>query len=228
MKKIGFLLLTTLLITGCNYISITKEEHTPGLDNSSYDGIIGRDNNVSYFNGDTFDRESAIAHEITFKETEDNVEFTMDKVQNFKDIIIDNDNIVSDVLNLKEVASFRNSEKVQGVSSGVRVGYPSDVIDGKLSLKFNISYKSCDIFAYPRYGLSYVEEGTKELIDELPAISANGSRYIKVNNENGEIADEISNIQSKTCSYNFAIEKDTLDLVVFGSRAIIYKIILYC
>lgn len=218
MKKV-FLLIFPLILSGCT-VNFIKDPHAPGLDNSS--SVYKRNN--SFYGGDSINKAALTAHEITFVETEDEIDFIESNIDTFTTYCIDNDNIIQSVESLNDVSTFFHSEENEALSSGIKVGYPSKSVNGDINFLLAANCRALEVFAYPRYGVIFDGEGSKIEIDsEKTGISANGSSYIAVATNQ-----EFENLQITTCSFNFASESNKLNINVYGARVVITKIIIYC
>ena len=216
MKKL-LLLAATLLLTGCS-VSFIRDSHEPGLDpaSSTYQ------RNYSFYAGDSFDKSNLSAHEITFNVDEAEVEFSSDNQNSFTNYCVDNDHVITGVETIKDVSTFYNSEAVEAVDSGIKMGYPSQYVSGDLTLNLTVGVKAVEIYAYPRYGVVFNEQGSEVVIDGRTGISANGSRYIAL-----KAATTLSELELTKCSYNFATAPTHLNINVYGERAVITKIVIY-
>ena len=216
MKKL-LLLASTLLLTGCQ-VQFIRDSHEPGLDPAS--STYAR--NHSFFAGDSFNKSGLTAHEVTFTVGENEVEFSEENQTSFIDYCVDNDHVITGVESLKDVSTFYNSEEVDALDSGIKMGYPSQYVSGDLNLTLSVGIKACEIYAYPRYGVVFNEQGSEIVIDGRTGISANGSSYIALKQ-----ASSLDQLELTLCSYNFAAAPNKLNINVYGERAVITKIVIY-
>ena len=218
LRRLFIVALASLLLTGCDFIELTKDSHKPGLDGS----VESKTKTITYFEGDAIGKSSLTAHEITFDIADEEVVISKDEPNALKEYIVDNENIIQSVDRAEEISTFYNFEESEKLDSGIKVGYASDSVNGNLNLSFNCKIKACEVYGYLRYGLRGLEQGNEIVIDENAAISANGSRFIKL-----PYSPELDQLEQKVCSYNFANEDNLLQLCVYGKRAVITKIIVY-
>lgn len=216
-KFIPILILTTLL-AGCDVIEFTNESHKPGLEGS----IDSKTKIITYFDGDNIDKNALTAHELTFIAEEDEAVIDKQNPNKLKDYIVDADNIVANIDRAEEISTFYHFEENANLGNGIKIGYPSDLVDGRLNFSFSVKVRACEVYGYIRYGLLGVEEGNKIVVDENVALSANGSRFIRL-----PYKDKFEELEQKVCSFNFANEENILELCAYGKRAVITKIVIY-
>lgn len=209
----------TFLLTGCNVIELTRESHNPGIDGS----VESKDKTITYFDGDTINKDGLTAHTLTFKvDSEEEIVINKDNPNSLKDYINDPDNVLQSVDKAEEISTFYSFEENTNIGHGLKVGFTSDLVNGNLNLTFNCAVKAAEVTAYLRYGLKGTEYGNTLIIDENAAICANKSRYIKL-----PYQEEVDQLQQKVCSFNFGSEQNLLNISVYGKRAVITKIVVY-
>ena len=212
------IILAIFALTGCNIIEFSKDSHEPGPVGS----VESRQQTIAYFDGDHIEKGSLTAHELTFIVEEDEVSIDKKNPSALKDLIVDNDNIIQSIDKAEEISTFYSFEENANIGNGLKVGYTSDLVDGNLNFTFNCSVKAAEITGFIRYGIKGLEEGNVLVVDENAAISANGSRYVRL-----PYNKDVSALEQKTCSFNFLSDGNTLKINVYGKRAVITKIVVY-
>lgn len=212
MKKIIFASLPILLLTSCSIFSFSKEKHDEGFSG----GGSGNVKVVEYFEGDTVDTSSMTEHVITFAGNQENNQPELKTDEAIKAIMTDADSVVSGFENIKNISQFH----------ALKVGHLTESIDGELKINLNINVKAAKLMVRPRAKV-VSNGGIEELtIDSNNAVSVNGSKYIRINNN----FTTMESITDTTCMYSLIKDEagvTSLDLSVVYQRVEITSIYLY-
>ena len=218
LRNFFFVALAAISLSGCEMIELTTQSYKPGLNGS----VESKPKTIAYFDGDNIAKESLTAHELTFIAEEDEVAINKENPSELKQYIVDNENIIKSIDKAEEISTFYHFEENANLGNGLKLGYISDLVNGNLDFTFNCKIKAAEVYGYLRYGLKGYEEGNKIVVDDNSAISANGSRFIKL-----PYKENIADLEQKVCAFNFANEENILQLCVYGKRAVITKIVVY-
>lgn len=212
MNKKLFLLLPTLLLTSCGMIKFSKDPHEEGFEG----GPINNTKVVEYYDGDTLDLQGRTSHLISFLPNLENSQPELKTSDAIKNVMVDNDNVVSGFDNIKNVNQFH----------GLKIGHLTESIDGELKINLNINAVAAKLMVRPRANV-VTSGGLEEItIDTNVAISVNDSKYIKVKND----FTTMEAIEDTICNYSLLKDDagvNELDLSVVYQRVEIMSITLY-
>lgn len=219
MKKSPFLFLSLLtLLTACSGGAInfgyTNEEHSAGVDNSSYSQKTYVDS-YNYFAGDTIDETNENVANMTFKLTNQSY-FDMSKEEIESLVECDVNDIFDHVIDASLTSTTENV--------GLFVGTGSTLRDGYLTLGFKVAIKDLKIEACPYNSVDYSWNKEDEEIDKNVAVAVNNSGYVKLSSIKNE---ETGEIISTSCRYHLASDTKEIKIKVGQKRAYIRKIVLY-
>ena len=210
MKKTKIVLLPILFcLTGCLSIEFNKNSHEEGLFGAS--GQINGNFSYGPYSGESFEKSSYTASEITSKISTGTLEFN--NAEDIKNYFYDTDGILSSIDDFSYVARNFN---------GFRIGDAKKELRGSITFTLTKAVSAIEIEAYP-FVIEHddLSGESTTLIDQDVQLDVNGLGFIKVNSTfEGEAT-------TTTCSYKLATPTDNIKITCGPNRAVISKIIFY-
>ena len=222
MKKKYFLALSLipLALTGCS-LDFSKTQLDEGLNGGG--SYIDDPVEPEYFDGDTIKTGSYTSkYTLTMYTTAqmDAMSISYTKVETFLDDGLANEiaNSISDPQNLFTV---ENEYAFVGHSvEGLLLGGLPTKNTGHLKLTcLSQSMKYVEVFAHPRVGQVSTETGYEQKIDQNSAIGINDSKLVRLSDEQA--------YEDTVCTFAIPSDTTTFDIVSYGNRAVLSKIVFY-
>ena len=216
-KTLFVLMMVPFAISGCS-LDFSKTLLDEGLNGTGY---VADPETIEYYEGDTFDSSLYSSYEITAK--------TMAEIEagggehTALEAFIDANN-VAEVKNsfndsLNHVNAVENIHYVSHAGEGLEIGHLATKYFGTLKLVTNINIKCLEVYAHPRVGVVATEFGYEDRVDQNVALSVNDSKFISLKSD---VA-----YNNTICKYMITSMTNSVDMRVFGNRAVINKIVLY-